>query len=313
MNKLLVTTALVGVAALGATSSAQAFGGGFPGWPGYPGHPGNGGDDDVCVECIDNAINLEQVFSGFQKAFNNISEVGDVTDAAQTALNAANLISLNDIDISDVNIGKVTQDADLFQMADNDLYASVFAALYNIEQSATNVGNVFSAPEVNDIAQDASGYQGAFNTIVFGNGGYDADALYDADDALLPTQSALNAVNMVTVDELTGQAVQMADVGQTAINTMSYAGGYGVYGFGGHHGWLDVDVYDVGQTATNVANVFSATDIVGLDCGCVSVLQDAEAAQLAVNNFSGSGWTTDLNNIVQEATNIANSISYLTE
>ncbi|WP_332714536.1 hypothetical protein [Pelagibacterium mangrovi] len=308
MNKLLVTTALVGVAALGVTSSAQAFGGGHPWWP--P-HPGNGDDD--CIECIDNAINLEQVFSGFQKAFNNISDVGDVTDAAQTALNAANLISLDGIDISDVNIGEVDQEADLDQIADNDIYASVFATLYNIEQSATNVANVFSAPEVNDIDQDAWGYQDAFNTIEFGKGGYDADALYDEEGELLPTQAALNAVNMITVDQLTGQAVQMAAVGQTAINTMSYAGGgYSPFGYGGHHGWVDVDVYDVGQTATNVANVFSATDIVGLDCGCVSVLQDAEAAQFAANNFSGSGWSTDLTNIVQEATNIANSISYLT-
>lgn len=301
MNKLLVTTALVGVAALSATS-AQANGWG--GWPGWPGHPG-GGDDD-CIECIDDAVNLEQVVEGFQKAFNNISEVGDVTDAAQTALNAANLISLDDIDISTEDIGEVSQTSDLFQIADNDLYASVFAALYNVQQSATNVVNVFSAPEVNDIAQDAAGYQNAYNTIEFGKGGYDADALYDADGELLPTQAALNAANMITVTDLTGQATQMADVAQSAINTMSYAGGSSY-----HHGWIDVDVYDVGQTATNVANIFSATDIEGLDCGCVSVLQDANAMQFALNDFSGSGWTTDLNNIVQNATNVANSISYL--
>lgn len=297
MNKLLLTTALTGLVALSATS-AQAW------W--FPGYPG-GGDDGECIECLDDAVNIEQIVSGFQKAFNNISAVNNVSDATQTAVNAANLISLDDLDVSVDDIGKVTQDADpyLFQFADNDIYAGLFSALYNIEQSASNVVNVFSGPEVNEIIQNAASTQTAFNTIEYGKGGYDADALYDG-DTLLPTQAALNAANLITVEHLTGSASQMSDVAQTAINTMSFSGD-------GHYvpHWVDVDVWDVGQTATNVANVFSATTIDGLDCGCVSIMQEAGAVQFALNDLSGSGWNTDMSNIVQQATNIANSISYL--
>src|SRR5690606_31024079 len=119
--------------------------------------------------------------------------------------------------------------------------------------------------------------------IEYGKGGYDADALYDG-DTLLATQAALNAANLITVEHLTGSASQMSDVAQTAINTMSFAGGHYI-----PH-WVDIDVYDVGQTATNVANVFSATTIDGVDCGCVSVFQEADAIQFALNDFSGSGW-----------------------
>lgn len=309
MKVLLTTTAAAGFLALtlpAAPALAEGNGNGCFTWYGTTYCPET--PEEECVECLDDAINIQQIVSGFQKAFNNITDVDDVTDATQTAVNAANLISLDGIDVSIDDIGEVSQTADpyLFQMADNDIYAGVFSALYNISQSASNVVNVFSGPEVNEITQDADSTQWAFNTIEYGKGGYDADALYDGEE-LLATQAALNAANLITVGHLTGSATQMSDVEQKAINTMSFAGD-------GHYVpyWVDIEVWDVGQTATNVANVFSATTIDGVDCGCVSVFQDADTFQFALNDLSGSGWHTDMSNIVQEATNIANSVSYLT-
>lgn len=309
MYKLLVTTAVASGMILTAGS---AFAGNKPKYP-KPTVP-----EPPCVECLNDAINIEQLVSGLQVAFNSISEVGDVTDVTQTALNAANLISLDGMDLGEGGvadgIGKVVQttNASLAQQADNDLFGGTKSALENIEQAATNVVNVFSGPEVNEIVQAANSSQWANNVITFGKGGYDADALYDADDVLLPTQSALNAVNLITVGMLNGSANQYSNSAQEAINSMTYAGG-GImpFGYGGGGYNHSIDIYDVGQTATNIANVVSATGIAGVDCGCVSVLQNAAADQYAFNDLSGSGWNTDLNNIVQNATNIANSISFL--
>ncbi|HWJ86707.1 MAG TPA: hypothetical protein VNS12_01380 [Pelagibacterium sp.] len=309
MYKLLVTTAVASGMILTAGS---AFAGNKPKYP-KPTVP-----EPPCVECLNDAINIEQLVSGLQVAFNSISEVGDVTDVTQTALNAANLISLDGMDLGEGGvadgIGKVVQttNASLAQQADNDLFGGTKSALENIEQAATNVVNVFSGPEVNEIVQAANSSQWANNVITFGKGGYDADALYDADDVLLPTQSALNAVNLITVGMLNGSGNQYSNSAQEAINSMTYAGG-GImpFGYGGGGYNHSIDIYDVGQTATNIANVVSATGIAGVDCGCVSVLQNAAADQYAFNDLSGSGWNTDLNNIVQNATNIANSISFL--
>lgn len=312
MYKLLVTTAV-------ASGMILTAGSAFAGYK--PKHPNPTVPEPPCVECLNDAINIEQLVSGLQVAFNSISEVGDVTDVTQTALNAANLISLDGMDLGEGGvadgIGKVVQttNASLAQQADNDLFGGTKSALENIEQAATNVVNVFSGPEVNEIVQAANSTQWANNVITFGKGGYDADALYDADDVLLPTQSALNAVNLITVGMLNGSANQYSNSAQEAINSMTYAGGGfmplgGGYGGGGYNNH-SIDIYDVGQTATNIANVVSATGIAGVDCGCVSVLQNAAADQYAFNDLSGSGWNTDLNNIVQNATNIANSISFL--
>lgn len=323
MYKLLATTAVASVMVLGAGSAYAGSKGG-----GYPHNPPPPPVEPPCVECLDDAINIEQLVSGLQVAFNSISEVGDVSDLTQTALNAANLVSLDGMDLGEGGvadgIGKVVQttNASLAQQADNDLFGGIKSALENIEQAATNVVNVFSGPEVNEIVQAANSSQWANNVITFGKGGYDADALYDADDVLLPSQSALNAANLITVGMLNGSANQYSNSAQEAINSMTYAGG-GIMplggGYGGGHGGgyggggydHSIDIYDVGQTATNIANVVSATGIAGVDRGCVSVLQNAAANQYAFNDLSGSGWNTDLNNIVQNATNIANSISFL--
>lgn len=304
MNKLLMTTALVGLMAVSATS-AQA--GGWGGW----GDWGDWGDDD-CTDCVNNAVNIEQIVNGYQGAFNNIKKAGDVTDVTQTATNAANLISLDGFDVSVTNIGDVDQntDADDFgQNADNDILAGVWSALYGISQTATNVVNVFSGPEVDDITQDADNFQRASNTIEYGLGGYDADALYDVSvdpDELLPTQEALNAANLITVAHLTGTVDQDFEVDQEALNTMEFNN------WGWHHpGYHDTTLWDVGQVGTNVANIFSATSIDGMDCGCVAILQDADGQQIVVNDIIGGHWAVDMNNIVQEATNVANSISYM--
>src|SRR5690606_29517959 len=124
-----------------------------------------------CVACLDDAINIQQLVSGLQTAFNSISEVGDVTDLTQTALNAANLISLDDMGLGEGGaadgIGRVVQstNASLQQNADNDLFGDMRSALENIEQAATNVVNVFSGPEVNQIDQSATSAQWANNVI----------------------------------------------------------------------------------------------------------------------------------------------------
>jgi len=189
-----------------------------------------------------------------------------------------------------------------------------FKTVENVVQSAVNIGNSVSIsdeldeiPTMGDITQNAQGWQWASNYIEFGGGGYDGPELeLDEDGNLVgdPTQSALNAVNLINVPTL-GTALQNNTTAQTALNTARFEGNtYFPYWYG--------DVDDLAQSATNVANSISAAGFFTFeDCGCLEIEQNSNSMQMASNLISGASSFNfgSLDSAIQNATNIANSIS----
>ena len=187
-----------------------------------------------------------------------------------------------------------------------------FKTVENVVQSAVNIGNSVSIdledmPTMGDIEQNAQGWQWASNYIEFGGGGYDGPEFeLDEDGALVsdPTQSALNAVNLINVPTL-GTAVQNNTTAQTALNTARFEGNTYFPHWSG-------DVDDLSQSATNVANSISAAGFFTFeDCGCLEIEQNSSSWQLASNVISGASSFNfgSLDSAIQNATNIANSIS----
>ncbi|SMQ71694.1 hypothetical protein SAMN06295905_1955 [Devosia lucknowensis] len=332
MKKLVITAALVGTTVLAAPS---AFATGS--WENY--FCGTG-------FCSDDA-DFNQKLLGFQKAINNIVDFDDATKIVQEAVNAGNLINVGDADSAAIDLANVHQYADVLQKASNnidggswfnssdiddatqsatnvvnsisgDLVKAVeqksegsqeatnnisgdyHSKLTNLEQAATNVVNTLTAGMSKTIEQTSHTSQYAANNISGGWGGYDADVggtfEWDDEDAVR-TQTAVNAANLVNLGELTGAITQHASYNpQTALNTAEFAK------------WGTV--YDLGQSATNVLNNVTVGEIdPSIFCGCYDgweVNQHAYAEQTAQNLIRTMG---DVNNAIQSATNVANSIS----
>lgn len=337
MKKIVFTAALLGTTAMMAPSAmAYGFGNGN-------GH-GNG-YNNLCTtdRCSPDMADLLQNLSGLQKAINMIVDVNDATDIVQEAVNAGNLVNVEDIEVELANVeqnadlwqfamnvvdgdsfwttdltnisqsatnvansisseGLVTaakQSAEGSQFATNSALGTASSALYGLEQAATNVVNTVTAATSKTVKQASYTDQVAVNVMYGGWGGYDADAVdWDAEDAI-DTQVAVNAANLVDLDALTGAIKQESYGSQDALNKAIFTG---------YHGG---NVYDLGQSATNVANsvtVGSITPAV-FDCLCYDgweVNQSAYADQVASNLVVTMGSVT---NTVQSATNIANSIS----
>lgn len=190
-----------------------------------------------------------------------------------------------------------------------------FKTIQNVVQSAVNIGNSISidaelgddVPDMGQITQEATGFQWASNYIEFGGGGYTGPELVLDDDGNLvgdPTQSALNAVNLISVPAL-GTAIQTNTTAQSALNVARFEGNtYFPFWYG--------DVNNLAQSATNVANSISAAGFFTFeDCGCIEITQNSDSWQMATNVISGAGSYDfgSLNSAIQNATNIANSIS----
>lgn len=294
-----------------------------------------------------NDADFDQVLKGLQSAINSIVDINDATAIVQKAVNAGNLISVGDADSAAIDLANVHQYADLFQFASNKIDGDAWFSgsdFTDITQSATNVVNSVSGDLASSIEQTAKGRQSAYNDILGnhhstfkdleqaatnvvntvtagtsktieqvattdqiaqnvikgGSGGYDnigADINWAGTDPVY-TQAAVNAANLVNLELLTGAITQDAFHNpQTAVNTASF------------HGW-HANVYDFGQSATNVVNSVTVGQIdPSINCNCYhgwEIQQDAFASQLSSNLLSTMGNVT---NSVQSATNIANSIS----
>lgn len=190
-----------------------------------------------------------------------------------------------------------------------------FKTVENVVQTATNIGNSVSIedlgddlPDMSSMTQIASGYQKAWNYIEFGGGGYNGPEYVLGEDGQLDidhTQSALNAVNLINVPSLGAPVYQENTTYQEAINTATFEGHTWGWGWSG-------DVDDLTQSATNVANSISAAGFFTFEeCECIEIEQISNSTQLASNTISGAtSWGLgSLNEAVQNATNVANSIS----
>lgn len=325
MKKTVFVAALLATASLGATA-AHATG------------LGNLCETD---RCSPNLADFKQNLDGLQKAINMIVLNGDAQDIVQNAVNAGNLINVGNA----IQLANVEQSADLLQIAVNHVGGSFFSggdiagvvqsatnvansvssdglvqatkqwghgdqwasnsvlggynsALYGLEQAATNVVNTVTATTAKTVNQVSSTDQVAINVIV--GGSYDADAVdWDATDVdVTQTQAAVNAANLVTLDFLTGAIKQQSYGDQLAVNKAILTG-------------YNANVYDLGQSATNVANSVTVGQITPavFDCLCYDgweVNQYADVSQISTNLVTTMDNVT---NTIQSATNIANSIS----
>lgn len=305
MKKIVLVSALVSATMLSAPA-AFAFGPFGPpyGPPNTPPPPPPPTVDLPSCDTLCDPLrdDIRQKLEGFQKAINMIVDVDDATDIVQTAVNAGNLVNLDSVVFT---LGTVDQYADVSQFAFNLIDGGKGSTFQNLEQAATNVVNSITGTTAWNIKQEVKNHQVALNTILGGSGGYDADLDGALEDAM--TQSAVNASNLVDIDKLKNDIVQTSTNSQTAINTAVFQSQpiyYGYYPVG----YIDADVWDLGQSATNVTNNVSVGDIdLSGACACdFEVSQYADAGQLAKNYLSTFG---DVNNIIQSATNVANSIS----
>ncbi|KKC33594.1 hypothetical protein [Devosia psychrophila] len=217
----------------------------------------------------------------------------DFDDVTQSATNVVN-------SVTGLKIVVVDQTATNEQTSANKILGGKFSKFYDLEQAATNVVNSVTGTEVKRIIQNVETDQSASNFILGGKHGYDADAVdWNADDVTY-TQAAVNAANLINIDLLRlGGIDQVSGHSQSATNIALFQSFH-------HYG---ADVYDFGQSATNVTNSVTVGQILSAGCGCYGAYeidQMADASQYAKNLLSTLG---DVSNTVQSATNVANSIS----
>ena len=252
------------------------------------------------IETLDQSVS-----DATQIAANNIGaspvggdEVTGVANVNQTAVNAANLATLQDVNVSlDQSV------TGLGQLAINtvvDVDAST-GGISDLTQAATNVANSATLDDVEASATltqtaDMSGFlngQAALNYVEFGMNG-----------VTTAKQTATNAVNLVTLNELRGTLSQEVINGaQIAGNLVNYSGFIG-----------DVvpnldsagTVSGLTQTAVNAANLVTVATLPDIG-GSLEVSQAYSGFQLSGNGLYDAD---TINNVTQAATNVANSISH---
>ena len=252
------------------------------------------------IETLDQSVSFAT-----QVAANNIGaspiggfEVTGVANVNQTAVNAANLATLQDVNVSlDQSV------TGLGQLAINtvvDVDAST-GGISDLTQAATNVANSATLDDVEASATltqtaDMSGFlngQAALNYVEFGMNG-----------VTNATQTATNAVNLVTLDELRGTLSQEVTNGaQIAGNLVNYSG---FIGDGGPNLDSAGTVSGLTQTAVNAANLVTVATLPDIG-GTLEVSQAYSGFQLSGNGLYDAD---TINNVTQAATNVANSISH---
>lgn len=252
------------------------------------------------IETLDQSVSFAT-----QVAANNIGaspiqgvEVTGVANVNQTAVNAANLATLQDVNVSlDQSV------TGLGQLAINtvvDVDAST-GGISDLTQAATNVANSATLDDVEASATltqtaDMSGFlngQAALNYVEFGMAG-----------VTNATQTATNAVNLATLDDLRGTLSQEVINGaQIAGNLVNYSG---FIGDGGPNLDSAGTVSDLTQTAVNAANLVTVATLPDIG-GSLEVSQAYSGFQLSGNGLYDAD---TINNVTQAATNVANSISH---
>lgn len=335
MKKTVFVAALLATSSLG-TVTAFAFGNG-----------GNVCAPNLCDTNVADFRQTLDGFQDAINSIVDIDEAVGVVQKAVNAGNLITVVMEDDDGnvTADLNLGlgSVVQDADLYQFASNTLDAGSFDDFSDITQSATNVANSVTGQTMRNVSQVAGNSQEALNSATSGFGSslyaleqaatnvantitgtsvkvidqkswtdqtaenfvlaasYDADQVdwepTDPDVDVTFTQAAVNASNLVEIDRLElGGIDQAAWNSQSALNEAIFVG-------------HDADVYDFGQSATNVANNVTVGEIWSAGCGCYGLYeidQVANVGQIAENLLETTG---AVNNVIQSATNIANSIS----
>lgn len=268
------------------------------------------GDDSVIDKIHQGSIGLVQ-------SAGNLIDMGDsMEDVTQEATNAANIAQFDELIRGHHHVGAYQYWAGGRQSALNIVaFGLGDAGVQDLTQSATNVinslsGNVINTPSGGShhathtaVVQEVDmrrGGQLAGNFVSFGREDNTGISFVDAPGLGLNdvTQTATNAANMISVDDLGAVTVQRAYVMQVAGNVaVPNLRSFRVGGSG--------DIVDLTQSATNAVNVISATDLPDIS-GPTDITQVSSGFQLATNIAATAG---AVSGVTQAATNVANSIS----
>lgn len=258
----------------------------------------------VNLENVGGVDTIEQTSGVWQKASNSIGSLYkvSVSQVTQEATNVANSITLGDADASGFEkalasfqskLDSISQNALIKQTATNDI--GLASSATDFSQSAVNAANLvtinFKTPDLQSVTQHGVGSQYASNNIDFK---YVIDANLTNVDGVIPsTQDATNVVNSVTAEKVTKTLSQFSSTSQVASNVADS------HKIGSH-------VWDFEQTAVNAANLVQIGNI----NDDLDISQSVLAGQWASNDLDVNG---TVSNVVQSATNVANSISNIAD
>jgi len=236
---------------------------------------------------------ITQTVDALQKALNTIDISDDATNVSQAGINAANLISIDFGSLDDVR--QFSEDG-MIQKAINDFETQGTggnpAVLSNVAQSGTNV--------LNSIDLTVDGAQGFdINRLLQEIDNADQLATNDI-DILTGTsadidQDATNVMNMAAMDDLLENAGGN-DLRQRIDDSTQRAG---------NEFDVDLGVTNIAQDSVNVMNLAEVEDdLVGDSFQWVQ-----DSTQVASNEASDTASGAYINNLVQSAVNVANSLS----
>ncbi len=235
---------------------------------------------------------ISQTVNALQKALNTIDISDDATGVSQAGINAANIISIDFGSLDDV---EQLSDGWMRQISINDFETQGTptnnAILSDVTQSGTNVLNSIDLTsdtgqsyDLNRLSQkidDAS--QKAINDIDIRNG-----SSVDID------QDATNVMNMAAMDDLREDA-RGADILQKVDDSSQVAS---------NKFDIDLGVKNIAQDAVNVMNLAEIED--DLDGDSFQMVE--HSTQSATNNAFDTELGASIENLMQSAVNIANSL-----
>jgi hypothetical protein len=236
---------------------------------------------------------ISQTVDALQEALNTIDIDDDATGVSQTGINAANLISIDFGSLDDVRqfseIGMIQEAINVFETQGT---VRNNANLTDVSQAGTNVLNSIDLTvegktgfDINRLIQEIDNAdQFSSNDIdIFNGKSVDID------------QGATNVMNMAAMDDLLENTggndlqQQIDDSTQMAENEFD----------------VDLGVTDISQSAVNVMNLAEIEDdLVG---DSFQYVQDS--TQEATNEASDTTVGASIDNLVQSAVNVANSLS----
>jgi hypothetical protein len=235
---------------------------------------------------------ISQTVNALQKALNTIDISDDATGVSQAGINAANIISIDFGSLDDV---EQLSDGWMRQISINDFETQGTptnnAILSDVTQSGINVLNSIDLTsdtgqsyDLNRLSQkidDAS--QKAINDIDIRNG-----SSVDID------QDATNVMNMAAMDDLREDA-RGADILQKVDDSSQVAS---------NKFDIDLGVKNIAQDAVNVMNLAEIED--DLDGDSFQMVE--HSTQSATNNAFDTELGASIENLMQSAVNIANSL-----
>ena len=245
----------------------------------------------LAMPAVAEQTDISQTVKALQLALNTIDISDDATNVSQAGINAANIISIDFGSLDDVE--QLSEDW-MKQISKNDFETEGTsgnnALLENVSQSGTNVLNSIDLTsgsgsyDLNQLSQKIdNASQKAVNDIDIRNG-----------TSLGIDQDATNVMNMAAMDDMQ-EDIRGADLLQKIDDSSQKAS---------NKFDVDLGVKDIAQDAVNVMNLAEVEDDLKGD----SFQMVDDSSQSATNSAFDTEIGASIENLMQSAVNIANSL-----